>query len=502
MLIITSKLPWRRQPTAPVRVNWAHPLAQGLLIYHLPADAQLLNLAAEISGTGGNESSRSGFTHLPVGNEVVLDRSTDSGIITLTSPAIIEGLSALTVCARSSLLSIGSSKICTLRAGTNSTNRHSFLQRVVGAIDTYITGSNYRGIASPGDTVFDHLAVTFDAGTLRHYVNGIFTANTRTGGTIPTTLGTSLTNLVIGTTISSGATIGLGYISPPLVYNRALSDHEIFEVFNNPYQMLAPTYSRRYFIPLVGGGPQTIAVTTGNETGVGYTLGTIQPRTIGLATGSETGTGYALSITQPRSIAFTAGSETGVGYQLGLVQPRAIGLINGQETGIGYALGTIQPRAIGFATGSETGIGYSLGVSAGGARTIDVTAGTETGTGYSLGVIQPRTIGLTAGNETGVGYSLGVSAGGSRTIDLTVGSETGLGYSFGVIQPRTVEFATGAETGIGYSLTIVPPGPILSITSGTEIGIGYALGVIQRGRKYRYPRPTKAIHTRHYTGRL
>jgi hypothetical protein len=459
MLIITSKLPWKRQPTGPVNINWGHPLANGLVYYAWIGESRVENLCRNGYGI---EANRIGVTQgmFDTGKTIIRGTSSSDGV-DLGSPAFLQSQAAVTLHVVMRRFAAGTYS-GGLWAGTSG-NRVSLAvwsdNNVYAGVDN--SSNSYVYITGPADNVFVALSSVFNGALTGNsrlvlYKDGTLPAQSYSAAAIPATTSSTIDpNLWVGRIYLAALFAGSCEIANGLIYLRALDSGEIQELNRNPYQMLSPTLGRIYFIPDVGGS-QTIAVTTGTETGIGYSLGITQPRTLAITTGNETGLGYALSIIQPRSIAFTAGEETGVGYQLGLAQPRAIGLVDGQETGIGYTLGVTQPRVIGLDTGSETGIGYALGI----------------------------------------------SAGGNLAIDFEAGIETGLGYAFSITQPRNIGFATGTETSIGYALTIAPPGPVLGLAAGMETSVGYALTVIQHGRKYRYPRPTKAINTRHYTGRL
>lgn len=455
MLIITSKLPWRRRPAGIARLNFAHPLARGLIVYGYAFENLFVNLAREIGGDGADENSRSGFTLYNNNENTLLHRNVNTGLITLNNAQIVENLTQFTAIGSINLLSGTMNTM--IGAGIDNTTRLNLLMLYSGDCRTYI-GNNYGYLTttlsqlSQYSFVFDG-SKTGNTNRLILYVDGILTALSYSG-TIPSTTQSSLSNIYIGKAITSVSSNGIGYISEPILYNIALDSNEIKALYENPYQVLVPTLSRRYFIPL--GVSQTLEITSGNETGTGIVLTVTQPRSIAVTDSTETGTGYAVDITQPRSIAVTTGDDAGVGYVLGITQPRSIAVTDGSETGTGEALGLLQPRSVVVVEGEETGIGYALDISTGGSRSLTVEAGTGADIGYALNRLQPRSIGLTAGTETGVGYA----------VDIPL------------------------------------PGPVLAIEPGDELCFGYACNVIQHGRKYRYPRPTKAIHTRHYTSRL
>lgn len=188
----------------------------------------VFNYQFENSGSLGTDSSGNGNTATNSGVTQVVDATRSNvgyfdGTDQMNSPALITA-TAYTKMAWVNPAALGSN--LNIIGGNGG---HSFRIGSTGLLISGHTGPGYNQLALTTNAVtagaWYHLAVTFEGGTMKGYVNGVL---------IKTSTGVS--NVTEDTTIQIGAfssgTRWNGYLDNVKVHKGALSDDEILAIYN------------------------------------------------------------------------------------------------------------------------------------------------------------------------------------------------------------------------------------------------------------------------------
>ena len=261
---------YRQPPTGPVELDRHHPFAEGLLIYVLPAGGtQLIDYANRTGkksiplslGTGGI-SAANGFAGPAIkgsnaGGTAVYDWG--------ASPyPWNEPTRAVTVFAYSERIGNATFNAPLIGCFSASTAQYMLYDADGTGDIRFITSAGGWTAASGGAGSYvngkAHLYVgRYDGAALTVWRDNVKLGTTAFTGNLPTDAanhGAIFNYAETGLSRTPNALLFAGG-----VYNRALSDADIAQLADNPFQLIRPVSGRIYFFPSAGGGGATITGT-------------------------------------------------------------------------------------------------------------------------------------------------------------------------------------------------------------------------------------------------
>jgi len=429
--------PWHvraRRPKGNARVNFAHPLARDIAFFYF--DAQGTDSTGPTfydAVTGKIGSSASGQTRTSQGT-LAFSASRSTTTTAFTNYKAVQ-TTTQTILARCKLTTKPADRTVPVFYGNNGS------RGVLVAFNSSgnAGGGNWttNGVLSAYDAI-DHTGEWVvlagrgeTSGAAYGYVNGNYIGTTISGSAAAQ----SIDRVTMGRDPSGYYNAFTGEVDWAMGFNRVLSDPEIKQLSNNPWQILAPAYDLGWFsLDAGGGGGVSVALTGISATG---SVGSVVARTSHALTGIS-GTGSVGSVSSKISHALTGISGTG-------------------------SLGTLTPTS--GNTVALTGIQGTGSVGSVTARTSHALTGIS-GTG-SVGTITPSTnknVALTGISGTGSVGTLGKSVSHALTGNQATGA-------LGTLTPSTAGPVTIALTGIsatGYLGTLTPSGGLVDTHDGGE----------------------------------
>ena len=518
-------LPWRRGQAKPFnsipRINWRHPLAQGLAFYVYDAAGCFVDL---VNG-GIGRLTLSGGTPSKVGS------SPFGGGLNFNSPASYNA-DCLSMPPAQGAMPIGTALPYTLACATVYTGTQGAAGGGAGLHQP--SGSNVQGVAfCPAATSATKMTLHWSSGVYND-MSTVFALNAFQSWAVVPTSATTATAYSNGVVDASGTLVGLGattntLVTPQIVFNnndasggggtggltgfwcyfagwnRSLTATEIAALHFDPYCFLRFAEDDIFNVapPAGAAGPVTaigsaagVGAANGDSTGTVISIDpghpVIQPmlqpglgpasRRVALfnfdlpavaltvAAGAAAGTGAASAV---GTGIFTA---TGSSTSTATVAAQAAG--QGASAGTGAATATAAATTIGVGsaagTTSVTGQASVTGAAAGtGAATatgvaLSIAAGASAGTGAATG--KSQSIGAAAG--------LGAGIGTGSSIASSVGSAAGTGAAAGQVGAASIGAAsgTGAATATGLAAD-VSQGSSAGTGAATAIGASLFAGV-------------------------
>jgi len=303
-----------KKPIGEIEIDWTNPLTKGLVGCYADNDiTRNLVTGVETVGTG-TSLNKSQF-----GAGVEIANASNNKIDTQENPTAFTGSNNRTLLIGGNFLSSYPDSAATLYSiGSNATGARWNLRLSSGALRVEIQGSGYTSSLSLG--VGFHVAgIKLDGSTLAGHTlfldgqmesaTGSSTVNTATLNT-----GRFWNSLVEGSTHQvTGTPLLFGYL-----YNRALSDSEIFALCKNPYQILKPKSPSIYFT--VDGVAPSESITIDSGT---YTIsGTVTPIKAALntvpASGAYSQSGTSTPIKASLNVIASSGTYSVSGANLDL----------------------------------------------------------------------------------------------------------------------------------------------------------------------------------------
>jgi hypothetical protein len=251
------------KPLLGARLDSTHPLAQGLVadwLFNENGGDAIYDLCGRIPATLDQSASIStlGGAHYVASTDgpAVLLTLSNSELIYVGRPSTLTITGNITVIVRFNLTSFTTALSPTLLSlgydGTSVGYSLGFNQFGIGPSNNTgdLTFYTFNGAISGSYTTKDFssgslgvwwtVAGTWDGTLWNTYVNGVLDRNSQgtqtlapMGSTAPIVIGAESQSAVVGRFLD-------GKISRAAIYNRALSNNEIFEHYNNPFAMIAP----------------------------------------------------------------------------------------------------------------------------------------------------------------------------------------------------------------------------------------------------------------------
>ncbi len=235
---------WITKPTLGTQLDWANPLNSGLAafwVFNENGGDKVYDLSGNTNtGTLTNiafpSTSTSGWNPGRLGPAIVFDGADDyigvgnTASLSITQAATVEAwiYRNTNTSTRDIIVSKG-----WYAAGTNG---YVFLVRsnyLVGNIGDAVSTQSINGPVI-SEQVWHHVAFTFDGSYLKLYLDGSSAATPVVQTLTPVT---NVRDFIIGFDITGSVYRFNGIIDSVRVYNRALTDAEIQELYINPYGM-------------------------------------------------------------------------------------------------------------------------------------------------------------------------------------------------------------------------------------------------------------------------
>lgn len=239
---------WIQKPPLGAQINWAHPLAKGLVGYWLfnegggdkaadlgryGYDGTLVNVAFPPTSTSGWGTGRDGPTIVFNGTNAYVNIGQPSYTASPTQISVSLWLNTNTLTGGSENLRYAISrewidKGWMIRLST-ADDKIYWYHRAGGAWPNVATSN-----AIVADTWY-HIVTTLDTvtGTIKIYVNGQLD-NTAGGGS---TITTAAVDVLIGSSALQTSRAWSGMLSDVRIYNRVLTAQEIVQLYVGPYAM-------------------------------------------------------------------------------------------------------------------------------------------------------------------------------------------------------------------------------------------------------------------------
>jgi hypothetical protein len=484
------------KPQGIPRIDWTHPLANGLAYYYFNAGGNFIDLVTGDTAQKSTAANWPGSGATPYGAGVLSTAKTHLQS-TLFAPrnwarpfswacgwwqvgAVASGSGFPTYFGVNDTLQNDALQIHRVGTGNLEINDNNGANSVsLGAAPTSNAFHTAMGITRPFDQGFDAYYDGAFLGTSAFNTNTITSASLNANTKV--VIASSATNANDVDNLNSMIFYGA-------IWLRELTAKEAQQLYFDPYCFLIPAQADAASIYLAFQQPSAGSAGTGSGIGTGAGVGSALFNAVGNGTGPGTGTGRSnanfaavgvgsatgtgAATANANFAAAGVGSASGTGAATANANFAAVGVGNGTGTGtaVGQSTaasvgngsatgtGTATGSALAIATGVGNGIGSGAGVSSAGAA-----AGAGSGIGIGTGVSSALA------NSVGVGNGIGTGAGvgGSLANSVGVGSANGTGAATGNANFAAVGNGSGIGTGAGTGS---------SIASGSAVGAGSGIG--------------------------
>jgi len=446
MLILRK--PWDSQPQGAVGIDWNSPQSRGLLL-SWPLNGSVYDA---VDSANPKLPTNNGTTVKPFPRGLGAQFNGSSDIRIAPTGGIVDSLN-ITMCGWAYFDSFANAYNTFLsRAGSGFFDLHikSNGKLAIYAKDTGGTTRSYDGSGATtlsANTLYFIAATVSTATGITGYVNAVVDGTAAMGGTgLLALAGSSF--FTVGNNPPSFPTRYInGGVFDVRVYDRVLSQQELREIYDNPYQLFAP---RSIYIPTSAGGAGafTLTASAGSFTLAGQSATLLKSKALGAAAGSFALAGQSANLLKGRTLTADAGAFSLAGQSATLLKSKVVAANAGAFVLAGQAATLKADRKLTAAAGSFalSGQAATLTYSPLVGYTLTASAGAFTLAGQSATLLRSKVLPAAVGafSFSGQAATLTHTAAGSYSLTANVGSFTITGSAAQLLRGYRLAATAGA----------------------------------------------------------